>query len=243
MSYASVTSNNVPSDQPLPNPALFNTTKPTASGVADDIAKVGVVSSNFKQNPATTTSTYQPPRYEEESDSSPHHRTKKDNKAKADNKVKAKKLARDAEKEAIHWSAVVKELLFRPPVAGGLIGVVNLGLIGYTGYKFYNEPHLRHDHMFVTSTIAGTAVILGLEGYGAQTLAPVREEEDVLIQYVHQNPKTTRTLFAILNVGILGATGYLTYSKWNRWDPRTFATLAAGLASFGLGESYLVSHV
>jgi len=113
----------------------------------------------------------------------------------------------------------------------------------------------------VTSTIAGAAVILGLEGYGAQTFAPVRAEEDVLIQYVRQNPKSTRALFAIckrytylhttrlftrfllVNVGILGATGYVTYSKWNRWDSRTFATLAAGLASFGLGESYLVSQI
>jgi len=237
MSYASVTSRDAPADQPLPDPALLNTNKSTASGVADDTIKVGVVSPNFKQNPATTTSTYQPPRYnEEESDSSPHRRTAK-------NKAKAKKLARDAEKEAIHWSAVVKELVLRPPVAGGLVGVVNLGLIGYTGYKLYSEPHLRHDHMFVTSTIAGTAVVLGLEGYGAQTFAPVREEEDMLIQYVRQNPKSTRTLFAILNVGILGATGYLTYSKWNRWDNRTFATLAAGIASLGLGENYLVSHI
>jgi hypothetical protein len=121
MSYASVTSHNAPADQPLPDPALLNTTKPTASGIADDTAKVGVVSPNFKQNPATTTSTYKPPRYdEEESDSSPHHRTKKDNK---DNKAKAKKLAREAEKEAIHWSAVAKELVLRPPVAGGLVGV------------------------------------------------------------------------------------------------------------------------
>lgn len=238
MSYASVTSHNVTADQPLPDPALLNTTKPTASGVADDTAKVGLVSPNFKENPATTTSTYKPPRYnEEESDSSPHHRAKKDNKAKA------KKAAHDTKKEAIHWSVVAKELVLRPPIAGGLVGVVNLGLIGYTGYKFYNEPHLRHDHMFVTSTIAGTAVVLGLEGYGAQTFAPVREEEDVLVQYVRQNPKTTRTLFAILNVGVLGATGYLTYSKWNHWDNRSFMTLAAGLASFGLGESYLVSHI
>lgn len=138
--------------------------------------------------------------------------------------------------------------------------LVNLGLIGYTGYKFYSEPHLRRDHMFVTSTAAGAAVILGLEGYGAQTFAPVREEEDVLIQYVRQNPKSARTLFAVcklctfvatphlltrlpVNVGILGATGYLTYSKWNRWDSRTFTTLAAGIASLGLGESYLVSHI
>ncbi|KAF9653784.1 hypothetical protein BDM02DRAFT_1069769 [Thelephora ganbajun] len=237
MSYASVTSHNAPADQPLPDPALLNTAKPTASGVADDTAKVGVVSPNFKQNPATTTSTYQPPRYvEEESDSSPHRRTAK-------NKAKAKKLAHDVEKEAIHWSAVVQELVLRPSVAGGLVGVVNLGLIGYAGYKFYNEPHLRQDHMFLTSTIASAAVVIGLEGYGAQTFAPVREEEDVLIQYVRQNPKATRTLFAVLNVGILGATGYLAYSKWNRWDNRTFVTLAAGLASFGLGESYLVSHV
>ena len=210
MSYASVTSHNAPADQPHPDPALLNTSKSTASGIADDTAKVGIVSPNFKQNPATTTSTYKPPRYgEEESDSSPHHRTKKDNKAKAKN------FARGAEKEVVHWSAVAKELILRPPVAGGLIGVgkhssqlsngrlqinaplVNLGLIGYTGYKIYSEPHLRHDHMFVTSTIAGTAVIIGLEGYGAQTFAPVREEEDVLIQYVRQNPKTTRSLFAI----------------------------------------------
>jgi len=237
MSYASVTSRNAPADQPLPDPALLNTTKSTASGVADDTAKVGVVSPNFKQNPATTTSTYQPPRYDdEESDSSPHRRTAK-------NKAKAKKVARDAEKEAIHWSAVAKELVLRPPVAGGLVGVVNLGLIGYTGYKFYTEPHLRHDHTFVTSTIAGAAVILGVEGYGAQTFAPVREEEDVLIQYVRQNPNATRALFTALNVGIMGGAGYLAYSKWNRWDQRTFATLIAGLASFGLGESYFVSHL
>lgn len=211
MSYASVTSHHVPADQPVPDPALLNTTKPTAPGVVDDTAKVSLVSPNFKQNPATTTSTFKPPRYEQEEPySSPHHRTK-------DNKAKAKKLARDAEREAVHWSAVAKELVLRPPVAGGLIGVgecfsllsighssmydldliVNLGLIGYTGYKFYNEPHLRHDHTFVASTIAGTAVVLGLEGYGAQTFAPVREEEDVLIQYVRQNPKTTRTLFTI----------------------------------------------
>lgn len=237
MSYASATSRNLPADQPHPDPALLNTTKSTASGVADDTAKVGVVSPKFKENPATTTSTFQPPRYdEEESDPAPHRRTAK-------NKAKAKNLARDAEKEAIHWSAVAKELVLRPPVAGGLVGVVNLGLIGFTGYKFYSEPHLRHDHAFVTSTIASAAVILGLEGYGAQTFAPAQAEEDVLIQYVRHNPKSTRTLFAILNVGVLGATGYITYSKWNRWDSRTFATLAAGLASFGLGESYLVSQL
>jgi len=84
--------------------------------------------------------------------------------------------------------------------------VANLGLFGYTGYKFYSEPHLRHDHMFVTSTIAGAAVVLGLEGYGAQTFAPVREEEDVLIQYVRQNPKSTRTLFAICKLCTFVAT-------------------------------------
>lgn len=118
MSYASVTSHNVTADQPLPDPALLNTTKPTASGVADDTAKVGLVSSNFKENPATTTSTYKPPRYtEEESDSSPHHRAKKDHKAKT------KKVAHDAKKEAVHWSAVAKELVLRPPIAGGLVGV------------------------------------------------------------------------------------------------------------------------
>jgi len=60
--------------------------------------------------------------------------------------------------------------------------------------------------MFVTSTIAGTAVVLGLEGYGAQTFAPVREEEDVLIQYVRQNPKSTRTLFAICELCTFVAT-------------------------------------
>jgi len=63
--------------------------------------------------------------------------------------------------------------------------------------------------MFVTSTIAGTAVILGLEGYGAQTFAPVREEEDVLIQYVRQNPKSTRTLFAICKLCTFVATQFV----------------------------------
>jgi hypothetical protein len=49
------------------------------------------------------------------------------------NKAKAKKLARDAEKEAIHWSAVIKELALRPPVAGGLVGVG----------KFFLQPSWR----------------------------------------------------------------------------------------------------
>ena len=123
MSFASVTARNAPADQPLPDPALLNTTQSTASGVADDTAKVGVVSPNFKQNPATTTSTYQPPRYDEGESDSPHRRAPK-------TKAKAKKLARDAEKEAIHWSAVAKELVLRPPVAGGLIGVG----------KFFSRP-------------------------------------------------------------------------------------------------------
>ena len=61
---------------------------------------------------------------------------------------------------------------------------------------------------------------------------------------MYLNCHTTRLFMHLLvNVGILGATGYITYSKWNRWDSRTFATLAAGIASFGLGESYLVSHI
>ena len=61
--------------------------------------------------------------------------------------------------------------------------------------------------MFVTSTIARTAVILGLEGYDAQTFAPVREE-DVLIQYVRQNPKSTHTLFAICKLCTFVATEF-----------------------------------
>jgi len=61
---------------------------------------------------------------------------------------------------------------------------------------------------------------------------------------MHLNSYTTRFFTRLpVNVGVLGATGYVTYSKWNRWDSRTFATLAAGLASFGLGESYLVSQL
>lgn len=143
MSYASVTSHNASADQPLPDQALLNTSKPTASRVADDTAKVGIVSADFKQNPATTTSTHRPPRYgEEESDSSPHHRTKKDN-TKKDTKAKGKKLARDVEKEAIHWSAVAKELLLRPPVAGGLIGVGKssfLPVVHFSMCAFSSQP-------------------------------------------------------------------------------------------------------
>jgi len=58
MSYASVTTSNISphSPQPRPDPALLNTSPPKASGVADDLAKVGVVAETFKERPRTLTS-------------------------------------------------------------------------------------------------------------------------------------------------------------------------------------------
>lgn len=114
MSYANVTSHYTPSEgQAHADPALLNTQSPTASNIADDTAKVGVVAPDFKKHPATETSEFQPKTVQtsKKSSKSPSKRTHRD--------FSSKEVA----DEAAHWAAVLKEVVLRPGVASGLVGV------------------------------------------------------------------------------------------------------------------------
>lgn len=111
MSYAAVVAGNAEpaSQQPHPNPSLLNTNPPTHSTVVDDSLKVNIVGPNFKEHLRSTTS-----------------ETKMDDSAqdpgspKVDTPDKSmEKLEEDSEDT---WE-VTKNHLFRPGVAGGLVGL------------------------------------------------------------------------------------------------------------------------
>jgi hypothetical protein len=113
MSYATVAAQNAPpaSQQPRPNPALLNTTPPTHSNIVDDNLKVNVVGPDFKEHPRTTTS--EAPKIDNSS---------KDYKVPASPKADGpNKRIEDLEEES-RWE-MTKYYLFRPGVAGGLIGI------------------------------------------------------------------------------------------------------------------------
>jgi len=234
MSYANVTSHYTPSEgQAHADPALLNTQSPTASNIADDTAKVGVVAPDFKKHPATETSEFQPKTVytSKKSSKSPSKRTHRD--------FNSKEVA----DEAAHWAAVVKEVVLRPGVASGLVGVVNLGVIGYAGYTFYSEPHLRRSPQALSATVAGSVVLLGLEGFGAEKLRQEHGKDDaaVVARYFRQNPGMFQGLLGAVNVGIIGSTGYATYKNWDRWDKKTVGAITGALFTLWAGEGYLLA--
>lgn len=116
MSYANVAANYTPSEgQAHADPALLNTERPTASNVADDTAKVGLVAPDFKQHPATETSEFQPKTV---------HISSSQKKGKSPAKRGHRDFnSKEAAQEAAHWAAVMKEVVLRPGVASGLVGV------------------------------------------------------------------------------------------------------------------------
>jgi hypothetical protein len=141
MSYASVVAHDAPSSseqvctheiqnatescslytpQPHPDTALLTTERSSASNVIDDTSKVNVVSSNFKENPATYTSDTYVPEDVDDDHVDPGRKA-----------VKSKRNRRllEAQAEGIYLWKVTKHYLFRPGVAGGLIG---LGTVTFT---------------------------------------------------------------------------------------------------------------
>lgn len=99
-----------PSHQPHPDPALLNTEPPTADNIIDD-AKVNIVAPNFKAQLDAA---------------GPDHNEASGAKRPSSAKDRARKYVHDAEEEGLQLWAAAKQLLFRPAVAGGLIGLREL---------------------------------------------------------------------------------------------------------------------
>ncbi|KAJ6475249.1 hypothetical protein C8R47DRAFT_1142771 [Mycena vitilis] len=147
------------------------------------------------------------------------------------------------------WDSA-KHYLLRPGVAGGLIGLVNIGLLAGAARAFYVQPHYRRDTAVVSTAVASTLAILGVEGYAAEayrkTAAGQEEERRAkeegaavyrLLREQILRPGTLGGLVGLINLGILGAIGYFSYENWDRsWDRRMVSAVSAGLLTLSVGE-------
>ncbi|KAI5895139.1 uncharacterized protein SCHCODRAFT_02618691 [Schizophyllum commune H4-8] len=251
MSYAAVAAENAPpvSEQPHADPALLNTEPPHADNVADDTSKVTVVAPDFKEHPATVTSETAPPPDTmdnfPEMPSSPSRGNKKN------------RRLQEAEAEGAYLLEVAKRYLLRPGVAGGLVGLVNIGLLAGAARAFYVNPGYRRDTKVLSTTAAATFALLGLEGYGAawyantpggQAEAKKAKEEGTLV-YRHAREQILRPgvlggLLGLVNVGILGGLGYFSYTNWDKptWDRRLVSAVSVGLLALWGGEGYIAEQ-
>ncbi|KAI0342067.1 hypothetical protein BDW22DRAFT_1395949 [Trametopsis cervina] len=262
MSYASVAARNAPppSEQPHADPALLTTETPSHFSPADDTAKVSIVPSDFKTNPETITSTADVP-FEPApipiSGGIPDHASRA---AKPDGKKaksKAKAYAHELEDEGLHVWDLAKHHLLRPGVAGGLLGVVNVGLLSLVSYTLYNKPYLRRDSKVLASIVVSTLTLLSAEGYAAEKYrqTPAGREEErharqegaVLYRVAKENilrPGVLGGLVGALNTAILGTVGYYSYTYWDapRWDRRVVSAVSVGLFTLWSGEGYLAER-
>ncbi|TDL21663.1 hypothetical protein BD410DRAFT_789407 [Rickenella mellea] len=245
MSYASVAASNVQSSQPQPDQALLNTEHPHTTNVADDNLKVNVVSQDFKSHPETTTSVNNPFPELDMSDGlgkSPQAR-----------KEKAREQIDKAEEEGLAFWELAKDKVLQPGVAGGLIGVVNVGLLSYAGYQLYTYPELRND----TPTL-GLGGVVALAVLGAESLLAdqsahtpegrnarrkAKEEGDAIYRHTKEivlRPGVMGGMVSIVNLGVLGTVGYYAYTNWDRqWDRRTISAVTVGLLTLAGGESVI----
>ncbi|KAG1866744.1 hypothetical protein F4604DRAFT_2023346 [Suillus subluteus] len=217
MSYASVVAHDAPpsSEQPRPDPALLTTERSAASNVVDDTSKVNVVSNDFKENLATYTSETYVPEDVDDDLVDPGRKP-----------VKGKKNRRfqEAQAEGIYLWEVTKHYLFRPGVAGGIIGLVNIGLLSSVGYGFYTKPSLRR-----------------------QEERRAREEGTLIYMQLREHvfrPGVLGGLVGLVNTVILGAVGYYSYSNWHKpkWNRDVVTAVAFGLLTLWGGEGYLAER-
>ncbi|KDR75448.1 hypothetical protein GALMADRAFT_249508 [Galerina marginata CBS 339.88] len=251
MSYASVAAHNAPppQEQPHPDPALLNTTPPTHSNIIDDTAKVSVVAPQFKEDPHTYTSEAR--RTVDDGDSKvmapPAHPT---HGHKAKNGVEAVEL------EGVHLWESAKTYLLRPGVCGGLLGLVNIGLLASVGRTFYLRPHLRRDATALSSTIAVAVALISAEGFAAEKYrqTPRGKEEErrarregaLIFRHLHQQimrPGILGGLLGLFNAAVLGTLGYFSYINWDRaWDRRNVSAISLGLLTLWSGEGFVVER-
>jgi len=252
MSYADVAASGAPplSEQPKPDPGLLNTERPASDSlVADDAAKVNVVSNDFKQHPITLTSLADPPVTPDETDDAEYRFSTGGRK-----KQRRRSEAVQEAEGVLGW---MQEQLLRPGVAGGLIGVVNVGLIGFATYHLYTRPHLRSDTKALGTGIGTAFVLLGAEGYAADLYANTprgraesrRAKEEGAVLYRHAKETILRPgvlggAVGLLNLGVLATLGYYSYISWDkpRWDRRVISTVSVGLLTLWGGEGYLAAR-
>ncbi|RSH85310.1 hypothetical protein EHS25_005117 [Saitozyma podzolica] len=163
---------------------------------------------------------------------------------------KGKEYAKKAEKEfeevesrlAPYWEKT-KDVVLRPGTLGGLMGVVNVGLLGTIGYFAYTRKDQPWDRRIVGGAVAGTLALFGAEGYVAESYLQTpegREEAErakqegsklyLQAKEVILRPQVAGGLVGAFNLAIIGAVGYVSYRHWNQpWDRRIVSSVAVGL--------------
>ncbi|KAJ7647444.1 hypothetical protein FB45DRAFT_893472 [Roridomyces roridus] len=169
---------------------------------------------------------------------------------------KAHNHLEETKAEGIYLWQSAKSVLLRPGVAGGLIGIVNVGLLVGAARAFYVQPNYRRDTTIISTTLAATFALLGLEGYAAEaylkTAAGQEEErrakEEGAMIYRQLKERVLRPgvlggIVGLMNLGILGTVGYFGYEHWNRpWDRRFVSSIIAGLVALSMGEGFIAEQ-
>ncbi|KAG8905894.1 hypothetical protein FRB99_008035 [Tulasnella sp. 403] len=251
--YADITARNASGPQPRPDPALLNTQRSDTS-LPDVDHKVTIVPTNYDEHPMTETSVNAPPTDAERQQTGGYDKAKRQTTRRKD---EAKKHLREAEQEGLQLWAEAKERLLRPATLGGIVGLVNVGLIGAFGYNLYSRPAFRSDtHALATAGVAGV-LLFGAEGYiaeayrntaaGQEEERKAREEGATIYKRTKDivlRPGVLGGLVGVVNVGILGGVGYVAYRHWDqpKWDRRTVSAVTVGLLTLFTGEGFLAEE-
>ncbi|OAX44170.1 hypothetical protein K503DRAFT_789071 [Rhizopogon vinicolor AM-OR11-026] len=240
MSYASVAARDapLPSEQPHPDPALLTTEQSPSNNIIDDTSKVNVIPRDFEEDPSTYTSDVYVPE-DTEGDTG------------RVGKGKGSKRLQEAQAEGTYLWEVTKHYLLRPGIAGGLVGLANIGLLSSVGYAFYTKPDLRRNFTAIGSAAGGTLLLIGTEGYAIEKYRGIFEkkrrigEQDTLIYKQFREhifrPGVLGGLVGLVNTAILGAVGYYSYVNWDKskWNRDVVTTVSLGLLALWGGEGYL----
>ncbi|WVF68221.1 hypothetical protein IAT40_002986 [Kwoniella sp. CBS 6097] len=188
---------------------------------------------------------------------------KAEGKAKQAEKKEAEKKGKELSKKAkneLHkaesalgpyWDKT-KDVVLRPGTLGGLMGVVNVGILGTLGYFAYTRKDQPWDRRIVGGAVAGTLALFGAEGYVAESYLQTpegRQEAErakaegskayLQAKEVILRPQVAGGLVGAFNVAILGALGYFSYKNWNQpWDRRTVSAISVGLLGLSGLEGY-----
>ncbi|KAF8813596.1 hypothetical protein BYT27DRAFT_7180348 [Phlegmacium glaucopus] len=96
----------------------------------------------------------------------------------SDKRKGSSKRMREVEAEGLYLWQVAKHYLTRPAVAGGLFGIINIGLLVLAGRKFYRYPHLRRDATAISASFSACIVLVATEGYVATKYRQMIQEKE-----------------------------------------------------------------
>ncbi|WVQ63317.1 uncharacterized protein L199_001469 [Kwoniella botswanensis] len=150
-----------------------------------------------------------------------------------------------------YWDKT-KDVVLRPGTLGGLLGVVNVGILGTAGYFAYTRKDQPWDRRIVGGVATGILALLGAESYAAESYLQTpegKQEADraraegskfyLQAKEVILRPQVAGGLVGAVNVAILGAVGYFSYKNWNQpWDRRTVSAVTIGLLGLSGLEGY-----